>query len=86
LVLRQEAVVATGAEERTKRGNQTKGDRKNLAKVRKRKYIAPGYVWSLTNFFSVPKGDQDICMVYNGTSSGLNDSLWVPSFPLPTVD
>jgi hypothetical protein len=25
-------------------------------------------------------------MVYKGTSSGLNDVLWVPSFPLPTVD
>jgi hypothetical protein len=59
---------------------------KKIAKVRKRKYIAPGHVWSLTDFFSVPKGDEDIRMVYNGTSSGLNDVLWVPSFPLPTVD
>jgi hypothetical protein len=25
-------------------------------------------------------------MVYNGTSSGLNDVLWVPSFPLPMVE
>lgn len=57
-----------------------------ISKVRKRKYIAPGFVASLTNFFSVPKGDRDIRMVYNGTSSGLNDILWVPSFPLPTVD
>jgi hypothetical protein len=24
-------------------------------------------------------------MVYNGTSSGLNDWLWVPWFPLPTI-
>jgi hypothetical protein len=24
--------------------------------------------------------------VYNGTKSGLNDSIWVPWFPLPTVD
>jgi hypothetical protein len=57
-----------------------------IAKVRKRKYISAGYVWSLTDFFCVPKGDHDIRMVYNGTSSGLNDALWVPSFPLPTVD
>jgi hypothetical protein len=54
--------------------------------VRKRKYIAPGHVWSLTDFFCVPKGDPDIQMVYNGTSSGLNHVLWVPSFPLPTVN
>ncbi len=57
-----------------------------IAQVRKRKYISPGFVQSLTDFFSVPKGDDDIRMVYNGTSSGLNDVLWVPSFPLPTVD
>jgi hypothetical protein len=57
-----------------------------ISKVRKRKYIAPGFVASLTDFFSVPKGDRDIRVVYNGTSSGLNDVLWVPSFPLPTVD
>lgn len=25
-------------------------------------------------------------LVYNGTSSGLNDCLWVPSIGLPTVD
>jgi hypothetical protein len=59
---------------------------KKISKVRKRKYISVGPVWSLTDFFCVPKGDDDIRMVYNGTSSGLNDILWVPSFPLPTVD
>jgi hypothetical protein len=57
-----------------------------ISTVRKRKYIDAGDVASLTDFFSVPKGDRDIHMVYNGTSSGLNDVLWVPSFPLPTVD
>jgi hypothetical protein len=59
---------------------------KKISKVRKRKYISVGHVWSLTDFFCVPKGNNDIRMVYNGTSSGLNDVLWVPSFPLPTVD
>ena len=43
-------------------------------------------VWSLTSFFNVPKGDEAICMVYNGTSSGLNDAVWVPWFPLPIVE
>jgi hypothetical protein len=57
-----------------------------ISQVRKWKYIAQGFVQSLTDFFSVPKGCSDICMVYNRTSSGLNDVLWVPSFPLPTVD
>jgi hypothetical protein len=57
-----------------------------ISKVRKRRYISAGYVFSLTDFFSVPKGNTDIRMVYNGTSSGLKDVLWVPSFLLPTVD
>jgi hypothetical protein len=57
-----------------------------LAKVRKRKHISPGTVWSLTDFFSVPKGSDDIRLVYNGMSSGLNDVLWVPSFPMPTAN
>jgi hypothetical protein len=46
-----------------------------LQKVRMRRYIAPGYVVSLTAFFQVPKGKNDIRMVYDGTVSGLNDSI-----------
>jgi hypothetical protein len=59
---------------------------KKLDKVRKRKYIAPGTVRSLTDFFNVPKGEDDIRIVYNGTSSGLNDILWVPGFPMPNAN
>lgn len=40
---------------------------------------------SLKHFFLVAKGDHDIQMVYNGTSLGLNDTLWAPHFFLPTV-
>ena len=35
--------------------------------------------------FYVPKGEDDIRIVFNGTSSGLNDALWAPHFGLPTV-
>ena len=56
-----------------------------LDKVRKRRYIAPGFVSSLTSFFAVPKGSDDIRMVYDASVSGLNDSIWVPRFPLPTI-
>ena len=57
-----------------------------LDKVRKRRYIAPGFVSSLTFFFAVPKGSEDIRMVvYDASVSGLNDSIWVPGFPLPTI-
>ena len=56
-----------------------------LDKVRKRRYIAPGFVSSLTSFFAVPKGSNEIRMVYDASLSGLNDSIWVPRFPLPTI-
>jgi hypothetical protein len=49
--------------------------RKQLDKVRKRRYIAPGFVSSLTSFFAVPKGSDDIRMVYDASVSGLNDSI-----------
>ena len=59
---------------------------KKLGKVRKRRYISPGTVQSLMDFFSVPKGADDIRLVYNGSSSSLNGVLWVPSFPMATGD
>ncbi len=33
----------------------------------------------------MPKGDEDIRMVYNGTSSGLNDCLFAPHYSLPVI-
>jgi hypothetical protein len=47
--------------------------------------ISSRTVVSGTHYFLVPKGLDDIRMVYNGTSCGLNDVLWVPWFSLPTV-
>jgi hypothetical protein len=44
-----------------------------------------GFLTSLTSFFEVPKGEDDIRMVCNASVSGLNDSIWVPRFPLPTI-
>jgi hypothetical protein len=60
--------------------------RKKLSKVRQRGYLQEGLVKSLTSFFTVPKGANDIRLVYNGPSSGLNDCLWVPWFRLPTIE
>jgi hypothetical protein len=57
-----------------------------LKKVRERRYIAEGYVVSLTSFFPVEKGDDDIRMVYDGSVSGLNDAMWVSRFVLPTIN
>jgi len=56
-----------------------------LDKARSRGYISKGHVKSLTHFFYVPKGLEDIRMVYNGTSSGLNDCLFAPHFGLPII-
>jgi hypothetical protein len=41
---------------------------------------------SLMFMFDVPKGSTDVRMVYDGSKSGLNDSLWAPWLCLPTVD
>jgi hypothetical protein len=60
--------------------------REKLDKVRKRRYIRSAFVRSLTAFFAVPKGSDDIRMVYDGTISGLNDAIWVPRFILPTLE
>jgi hypothetical protein len=49
-------------------------------------YISKGTVTSLTSYFAVPKGSDDIRIVYDATRSGLNKVLWAPSFPLPSVD
>eukprot|EP00980_Cylindrotheca_fusiformis_P026387 scaffold16048_cov85-Cylindrotheca_fusiformis.AAC.1 len=60
--------------------------KKKLGKVRNRRYVTEGRVDSLTSFFAVPKGEDDIRMVYDGTKSGLNAAIWVPRFSLPTVN
>lgn len=59
---------------------------KKVNKVRRRMYIAAGVVYSLTHMFDVPKGVEDIRMVYDGTASGLNDVIFAPHFSLPVLD
>ena len=59
-----------------------------MKKFLERNYITivkPSFVKNLTHFFIVPKGDQDVRMVFNGTKSGLTDALWAPSFWLPNA-
>ena len=53
--------------------------REKVVEVRKRGYIETGEVQSLTHMFEVAKGIS-IRMVYDGTSSGLNDALWALHF------
>jgi hypothetical protein len=58
---------------------------KKMMKVRQRCYIDSGEVASLIHYFYVPKGETDIQMVHNGTSSGLNECLYSTHFGLPAV-
>lgn len=41
---------------------------------------------SWIRYFGVPKGEFDIRVVYDGTANGLNDSIFTPTFWLPTID
>lgn len=50
-----------------------------------RDYLESGYVSNTVHFFAVPKGDTDIRVVFDGTSSGLNETLWSPNFFLPSA-
>jgi hypothetical protein len=59
--------------------------RAKLVQVRIRGYISPGQVSGETHYFCVGKGLDNIRMVYNGTSCGLNNALWAPQFGLPAV-
>jgi hypothetical protein len=57
-----------------------------LCSASEKGYIDLGLVYLLISFFEVPKGLTDIWMVYDGTKSGLDEVLWAPWFPLPTID
>jgi hypothetical protein len=57
---------------------------KKLNKVYERGYVCEGPVESVIDYFDVEKGD-DIRVVYNGTSCGLNEALFAPSFWLPNA-
>ena len=46
-----------------------------ISKLRKYGYVALGVMKSLLDVFTVPKAD-DICPLYNGASSDLNDTRW----------
>jgi len=51
-----------------------------------RGYITKGRVESLISYFTTPKGESDVRLVFDGTKSRLNSVLWAPSFHLPTVE
>ena len=62
--------------------------REKVAKALQRRYLySPSFpIKSHINYFAVPKGEDDIRLVYDATANGLNDCVWSPSFWLPTIN
>ena len=60
-----------------------------IKKVIKQRYLTTtigATIKSYIKYFAVPKGEDDIRMVYDATANKLNDAVWAPSFWLPTID
>ena len=59
-----------------------------ILKVIKRRYLLTSgiNVKSLIKYFGVPKGEDDIRLVYDATANKLNKCVWVPTFWLPIID
>lgn len=63
-------------------------------KAKVKKLLDKGYIEladldlieAFMHFIHVPKGDNNICMVYDGSKSGLNSLIWAPWFALPTAE
>jgi hypothetical protein len=60
--------------------------KEKLDKVLHGRYLEVGLVKSLTTFFGVPKGEDDMRVVYDGSLPGLNTALWCPWFMLPNTN
>jgi hypothetical protein len=65
--------------------------REKVGKVMRRRYLLPTgtpgtSVKSYIKYFAVPKGVDNIRMVYDATANKLNKAVWVPTFWLPTID
>jgi hypothetical protein len=56
-----------------------------LQKARDWRYISARKVESFTAFFAVEKEEDNVQPVYDGSVSGLNDSIWMPQFVLPQL-
>jgi hypothetical protein len=54
-----------------------------LEKVLERQYIRKVPVKAFIDYFDVPKGPDNIRVVYHGSKSGLNAHLWTPRLYMP---
>lgn len=60
-------------------------DREKLEKLLRRRYIVKGSVRNTVPRFPVPKGSDDIRVVWDLAKNGLNECMFTPSFFLPTM-
>ncbi len=62
--------------------------KEKILKVVKHWYLrmAGTQVKSYIKYFTVPKGEDDIRLVYDAMANRLNKCVWVPTFWLPTID
>jgi hypothetical protein len=60
-------------------------DGEKLEKLLRRRYITCGVCKNTVPRFAVPKGSDDIRVVWDLKKSGLNEHMFTPSFFLPTV-
>lgn len=58
--------------------------RKKEEKLLYRRYLEVGFVDCIVPRFGVPKGDDDIRLVWDASRNGINKTLWAPSFWMPT--
>ena len=56
-----------------------------MRKLVSRGYITEGVILEMTYFFYVPKGAEDIHMVFDEIISGLNNYLWDPKFMVSSM-
>jgi hypothetical protein len=62
--------------------------KEKITKVVRRRYLVMAGITikSLIKYFAVPKGEDNVRLVYDATVNNLNECVWVPSFWLPTID
>jgi hypothetical protein len=60
-------------------------DKEKLDKALNWRYFVVGLVKSLTTFCGVPKGEDDMRVVYDGSLPGLNAELFSPWFMIPNT-
>ena len=81
----EELTPYTAPQARSKTDKELQLVRAKIILVRKREYIAAELVDSILHYFYVPKGLNDLWIVYNGIGYGLNNVICLPHFGLPYV-